>query len=556
MIETAEVMPGTSLSFDMDTSDEKRRAISVEMLPLIHANHLVNHADNFGEGWFDLESKKLKLQFQMVVLFSNSRVKEFVIAIPNTSERQLSSTQIASPGAAQSFSHISWSSESRFVVNEEIDFPACGQDCLTLDLIAVLADKREKVGIIHIKKLDSNNRPKSIDKNEFSPVEIAGERNALMKMLSGASWLHQGLQRIRKIDRLFLMAVVIPTLASFIYFGFIASDVYVSESRFVVRSPQRQANVGLGALFQGAGFSRSQEDTYTVHDYILSRDSLKKLDEKLAIGKEFSSDKVDIVSRFSGLDWDDSFEALHRFYQKQVKLDLDSSSSITTLSVKAFSPDAAYQINEQLLEMSEMLVNQLNERGRQDMIRFATEEVATAELKAKLAAMALSNYRNEKGVFNPEGQSISQLQQVSKMQEDLIASKILFAQISSLAKENPQLPSLQNRIDTLQLQSDTEIKKVVGGAESLSNKSAEYESLVLERSFADKQLAAALASLEQAHNEAQRKQLYLERIVQPSQPDRAFEPRRIRNILATFVLGLIVWGILIILIAGVKEHQD
>jgi capsular polysaccharide transport system permease protein len=349
---------------------------------------------------------------------------------------------------------------------------------------------------------------------------------------------------------------VIPTLTSIIYFGFVASDVYVSESRFVVRSPQRQANVGLGALFQGAGFSRSQEDTYTVHDYILSRDSLKKLDEKFEIGKEYSSDKVDIISRFSGLDWDGSFEALHLFYQKQVKLDLDTSSSITTLSVKAFSPEVAYKINEQLLEMSEMLVNQLNERGRQDMIRFATEEVASAEKKAKLAALALSAYRNEKGVFNPEGQSVSQLQQVSKMQEELIASKILFAQISSLAKENPQLPSLQNRIDTLQLQSDTEIKKVVGGAESLSNKSADFESLALERSFADKQLAAALASLEQAHNEAQRKQLYLERIVQPSQPDHAFEPRRVRNILATLVLGLIVWGILIILIAGVKEHQD
>jgi capsular polysaccharide transport system permease protein len=34
------------------------------------------------------------------------------------------------------------------------------------------------------------------------------------------------------------------------------------------------------------------------------------------------------------------------------------------------------------------------------------------------------------------------------------------------------------------------------------------------------------------------------------------EPRRIRSILTTFVLGIIVWGVLAMLFAGVREHQD
>jgi len=36
----------------------------------------------------------------------------------------------------------------------------------------------------------------------------------------------------------------------------------------------------------------------------------------------------------------------------------------------------------------------------------------------------------------------------------------------------------------------------------------------------------------------------------------AMEPRRLRAILATFLLGMIVWGILTILIAGIREHRD
>ena len=362
--------------------------------------------------------------------------------------------------------------------------------------------------------------------------------------------------RFKSINYLLLLTVVLPTLISSIYFGLIASDVYISESRFVVRSPQHQVNTGLGALFQGAGFSRSQDDTYTVHDYIFSRDALKKLDDQFSIGKAFSSNSVDMFSRFAGLDWDNSFEALHRYYQKHVAVDLDTSSSISTLSVSAFTPTDAYQLNEKLLEMSESLVNQLNERGRQDMIRFASTEVEIAERKAKAAALAVSSYRNQKGVFDPEKQSALQLQQVSKLQDELIATKVQLAQIHSLTRDNPQIPALQKQIETLQNEINSETAKVVGGDRSLANKSSDYEGLILERGFAEKQLAAAFTSLEQARNDAMRKQLYLERIAQPSKPDVAMEPRRIRNVFATFVLGLIAWGILTMLLAGIREHQD
>lgn len=358
------------------------------------------------------------------------------------------------------------------------------------------------------------------------------------------------------MNRLFLLTVILPTLISSVYFGLVASDVYISESRFVVRSPEHETNTGLGALLQGTGFSHSQDDTYTVHDYILSRDALKQLDDQFSIAKAFASSKVDIFSRFSGLDGDNSFEALYRYYQRRVVVDMDTSSSILTLSVSAFTAENAYQINEKLLVMSEDLVNQLNKRGRQGMIQFSAGVVATAEQKAKTAALVVSNYRNQKGVFDPEKQSTLQLEQVSKLQDQLIAAKIQLAQVRTLTRDNLQIPALKKSIETLNAEIAIETAKVAGGDRSLSNKSGEYERLAMDRDFADKQLVAALASLEQAYNDAQRKQLYLERIVQPGNPDEAVEPRRLRAVLTTLILGLIAWGVLAILLAGVREHKD
>lgn len=362
--------------------------------------------------------------------------------------------------------------------------------------------------------------------------------------------------RIKRINKIFLLTVLVPTLLSVIYFGVIASDVYISESRFVVRSPERQTASPLGMLFKGTGFSRAQDDTYSVQDFMLSRDALRSLDDKLDIGNAFASADVDIFSRFAGLDWDDSFEALHLYYKKKVEIVLDPASSITTLLVRSFTAEDAFQINQQLLSMAEMLVNQLNERGRQDMIRFAAGEVAIAEEKAKAAALTLSAYRNKKSVIDPELQSTIQLQQIAKLQDELIATQAQLSQLQTFAKNNPQIPSLQQLVKNLRQDIAAETARVAGGDRSLANKAAEYQRLALDREFADKQLGSAFASLEQARSEAQRQQLYLERIVQPSKPDMAMEPRRIRGVLATLTLGLIAWGILSMLIAGVKEHQD
>jgi capsular polysaccharide transport system permease protein len=365
-------------------------------------------------------------------------------------------------------------------------------------------------------------------------------------------------RRLFRINRVFLLSVVLPTLLAMIYYGLIASDVYISESHFVIRSSKSQpSSSGLGAFLQGTGLSHSLDDANAVNDFMLSRDALSQLNEQLDLARSFSSSKVDRFSRFGGLDWDTSFEALHRYYEKKVTIKVDTASSIATLEIRAFSAEEAYQINAMLLDMSEKLVNKLNERARQDMIRFAATEVAQAEAQAKAAGLALASYRTRKGVFDPTLQSRLQLQQVTKLQDELIAGKTQYAQILFVSPNNPQLQVLKKRNATLQGEMEAETAKVLASADgSFSKKAVEYERLVLEQTFADKQLTVVLASLEQARNEAQRKQLYLARIVQPHKPDVAVEPRRLRMVLATFALGMIAWGVLTIIIAGVREHYE
>ena len=129
-------------------------------------------------------------------------------------------------------------------------------------------------------------------------------------------------------------------------------------------------------------------------------------------------------------------------------------------------------------------------------------------------------------------------------------------QVKAVTPENPQIPGLIAREKSLRKEISQQMKAISGGGEgSLSNQAAEYQRVYLENELAEKQLAAAMTSLESAKAEADRQQLYLEVISQPNKPDLAHEPNRLYNIVATFVIGLIVYGIAVLLSASIREHK-
>src|SRR5439155_10957806 len=107
----------------------------------------------------------------------------------------------------------------------------------------------------------------------------------------------------------------------------------------------------------------------------------------------------------------------------------------------------------------------------------------------------------------------------SKLQDELIASRNQLLQLRAFAPANPQIPVLRTQIAGLSHDVEVELNKVAGSSRSLSAAAAQYQRLQLESQVADKQLAASIASLEDARNEARRKQAYVERIAEPNLPD-------------------------------------
>lgn len=362
--------------------------------------------------------------------------------------------------------------------------------------------------------------------------------------------------RVKRLPLLFWLAVVLPTTIAVLYFGVLASDVYISESRFVVRAPDKPAVSGLGFLVRSSGLSNAGDEIYATKDYLTSRDALRAIDRNKDFERAFSDPRISIFDRFDGLGDDGTFEALFKYYQRKVNVEYDTSSSIATLTVSAYDPRVAQRVNEQLLKMAEESVNKMSERGRNDLIAVAQNEVNAAKERSQDTAAALAQYRNQQGLLDPEKQATLQMQMISKLQDQLIATRTQLLELRTVASASPQIPVLQARADALAHEIDIQTGAVAGSKGSLAASAVKYQRLMLDNQFAEKQLVSALASLEEARSEARRKRAYVDRVVQPNLPDYPLQPRRLRGIFSVFVLGLVAWGILSMLLSGLLEHRS
>ena len=363
----------------------------------------------------------------------------------------------------------------------------------------------------------------------------------------------------QRINKLFLITVVVPTLLSSLYFGLIASDVYVSQSRFVIYNPQSPSTAegGLSSLLQGTALTGGSYGVNAAHAYILSRDALRQLQNTLNVKSMYSSPNIDPINRFGGLVYfDTSFENLYKYYGEIVSDDVDPTSNISTLTVEAYTANDAQRINKALLTQAQHLIAQMNARANLDTVDFYLKQVKSAKNKVRAASLAMAAYRNSAGVFNPAPQSTAQLQLITNLQAKYIKQQIELAETKLAAPANPRIRLLRRSIATIRAKINQQTDKIVGNPNSLATKSVPYERLALDQSFSEKELTADMAALEQARIQAQKRDLYIETIVNPNKPDEALQPKRIRGVLATFVVGLLFWGVFSVILGGIREHNE
>lgn len=363
------------------------------------------------------------------------------------------------------------------------------------------------------------------------------------------------LKRLGKNRQLLLM-VVAPTLLTLVYETGIASDIYVSESRFVIKAPsQKAAQIStLASLIQTTALSGGQEQSWEVIEYIRSRSALNDLQKQFSVERVFSREGSDVFSRYPGLFRFRSQERLFHYYQDMVSSTMDHETGVVVLKVKAFDAADAQQLNERLLGMSERLVNTLNNRAQGKQVAEAERRVAEAEARVARARTALGAFRNAQALLDPSKQATGVLEISNKLVAERASVKAQLDQMRIAAPRNPAIPALEARLDAMDHAIATQDGRAVGSAGAIASKLPSYEALMQEQEFAAANLNAANASLVQARADSVRQQYYLERIVQPSAQDEPALPHRWKTVLTVLAASLCLYVVAWMFLVGILEH--
>ena len=134
-----------------------------------------------------------------------------------------------------------------------------------------------------------------------------------------------------------------------------------------------------------------------------------------------------------------------------------------------------------LLDFSEQLVNQLNERARQDSLATFQREVETTEQQIAKIQTELTAYRIKEKMLDPKSAAAGPIELLAKMNAELANSRAQLTEILKNAPNSPQIPLIRTRIGSLENLIADQRGKITGDSNSLATALTEYERLDVQR---------------------------------------------------------------------------
>jgi capsular polysaccharide transport system permease protein len=356
----------------------------------------------------------------------------------------------------------------------------------------------------------------------------------------------------------FILLVILPFLASSVYYAFIASDQYVAEARFAVRAVSGTGDTSdasdPGGPTSALNMRSASQDAYVVTSFIHSTEILNRIGKKIDYRSMFIRQNADFMSRFGSSRSDEEFL---KYWNDHVTAYIDVTSGIITLKVRTFSPDDSVKLADAIIEESEKLINELSERARNDIVQSMKADVRKSGKAYGDTLIALNQFQNASGLLSPQ----TQAKNSGAILTGLLAQKLefetrLFVMRQSNAQNSPTYQQLNLAKESLDAQIE-KMKSALTGPEnaSLAKSLLEYSRLETDRMIAEKLYESSQKNYDAVLAEALRKTLYLAVFVKPVLPDESIFPRRVSTPLIILLALIVTWATLSLIWASVEDHR-
>ena len=374
-----------------------------------------------------------------------------------------------------------------------------------------------------------------------SPV-VMGIRNFLVPINSQLVWR----ERVKRFAK---PKVLISTfLATSAFYCFvIGRDRYTSVSEFVIQqaAPLNGAAASVTAGATAPQVLTSLVDGQYLQVYLESADIKKRL---FPDPRKFEqSYQIDFPDIRTGLPANSSAPKQLDFYRHQLSVAPQPLSGSVILTTSGFTPEQAFNLNNELLKQSRRFVNEVNQSIHSDQNQFAKKEVKLAEISLKSAKRKLEIFRENNGNLSVLTEQAATSSFISGLESRLVDLKVEEAALRRQYRDPnaPEVAYISDQVSELEAQIREERERSVSSenGRDLNTLVLEETGLISDVDFATETLQSARLAADNSRRESQRQ---LKFVVVLSQPQLAVAPDhnwRWQAFLASIGVVILSWGV-------------
>jgi capsular polysaccharide transport system permease protein len=355
-----------------------------------------------------------------------------------------------------------------------------------------------------------------------------------------------------KLKNYFIIVLVLSS----IYIGFIKTSFFQSTGIITIKNLDDSSSTsGLLGLVSGQSNDTIQ-DAMVLQEYLKSYEVYEKLNKDFDLSAYYNSFELDFLQRMYGFN---SYEDYIKLYNKHLNIDYDEVSNITTISFLHVEAQKAQEIVGFLINEAEYKLNQYNKNTATKQLSFIEEETNKQKEVLERSIKRLAKYQDTQNTLNPNSQASTNISILSELKGKLVENSAKLEKLSKYLTNNAfEIIDLKREISQIK-SSINQVKKEQSGSgdKTTLNKSIfEFEKINSEVTLNTELYKQALLQQQSAKIDVNKENKTLQVLVNPNFAQSYSEPKRFRELLTLIIILSLLYGILSMLNAIIKDHKE
>lgn len=248
----------------------------------------------------------------------------------------------------------------------------------------------------------------------------------------------------------------------------------------------------------------------------------------------------------TGLPANSSAPAQLSFYRKQLFAAPQPLSGTLILTTSGFTPEQAFNLNNELLKQSRRFVNEVNQSINADQNKFAQKEVRLAETSLKSATQNLETFQEKNGNLSVLTEQSAASSFISGLESQLVDLKVQEAALRRQYRDPkaPEVAFIADQASELEAQIREERDRAVSeNGRDLNTLALKEAGLIADVTFARQTLQSARLAADNSRRESLRKLKFVVVLSQPQMPVNPDPNWRWQAFLASIGIIVVSWGV-------------